>query len=114
LTYFSQNPLLSGNGYGEFKLAISSEYYISWVLKTLASVACCIVALLDHPEVLKKAQAEIDSVLKPGTLPDFDDEASLPYINAIVKESMRLRDILPLGMCQKSFKSSVRVADQCI
>jgi len=64
----------------------------------LASVACCLVALLDHPEVLKKAQAEVDSVLKPGTLPDFDDEASLPYVAAVVKESMRWSDTVPLGM----------------
>jgi len=67
----------------------------------MASIGCCILALLNHPEVLKRAQAEIDSVLKPGTLPDFGDEDSLPYVTAIVKESMRLRDILPLGMCRK-------------
>jgi len=70
----------------------------SWILKTLASIGICILALLNHPEVLKKAQAEIDSVLKPGTLPDFDDEALLTYVTAVVKESMRWSDTVPLGM----------------
>lgn len=62
----------------------------------MAAVANCILALLNHPEVLKKAYEEIDRAIKPGYLPDFDDQKSLPYISAIVKESSRWRDIAPL------------------
>ena len=98
LTYFSPNPHLSGDGHCEFKSVTSSECCLSSILKTLASIGICILALLNHPEVLKKAQAEIDSVLKPGTLPDFDDEALLTYVTAVVKESMRWSDTVPLGM----------------
>ena len=50
-----------------------------------------------YPEVQKKAQVEIDTVLGPNRLPDFHDRPSLPYINAIVKESMRWHLVLPLG-----------------
>ena len=57
----------------------------------------CILGLLEHPEILKKAQAQIDSVVKPGHLPDLDDKPSLPYITAIVKEALRWRDVVPLG-----------------
>jgi cytochrome P450 len=49
-----------------------------------------------YPEVQKKAQAEIDAVVGPHRLPDFEDRPSLPYINAIVKESMRWHLTLPL------------------
>jgi cytochrome P450 len=55
------------------------------------------LALLKHPEALKKAQEELDRVLKPGHLPDFDDEESLPYITAIIKETLRWRDVVPIG-----------------
>ncbi|KAF8157041.1 cytochrome P450 [Crassisporium funariophilum] len=65
---------------------------------TMGTVATCIIALLNHPDVLRKAHEEIDRVLKPGTLPDFDDEKSLPYVTAIVKESMRWRDTAPLAL----------------
>ncbi|KAF8652299.1 hypothetical protein AX16_004457 [Volvariella volvacea WC 439] len=41
------------------------------------------------PDVLKKAQAEIDAVVTPGNLPDFDDKKSLPYLSAVIKEIMR-------------------------
>ena len=42
-----------------------------------------------YPEVQKKAQAEIDAVVGQNRLPDFHDRPSLPYTNAIVKESSR-------------------------
>ena len=50
-----------------------------------------------YPEVQKKAQAEIDAVVSPNRLPDFEDRPSLPYINAVVKEVMRWHSVLPLG-----------------
>jgi cytochrome P450 len=50
-----------------------------------------------YPEVQKKAQAEIDIVVGPNRLPDFEDRPSLPYINAIIKELMRWHLVLPLG-----------------
>ncbi|KAF8884723.1 cytochrome P450 [Gymnopilus junonius] len=59
--------------------------------QTVAAVASCILGLLEHPEILKKAQEELDRVVKPGHLPDFDDEDSLPYITAITKETLRWR-----------------------
>ena len=50
-----------------------------------------------YPEVQKKAQAEIDAVVGPNRLPDFHDRPSLPYINAIVKESSRWNLVTPFG-----------------
>jgi cytochrome P450 len=50
-----------------------------------------------YPEVQKKAQAEIDAVVGPNRLPDFDDRPFLPYINAVIKESMRWHLVLPMG-----------------
>ena len=50
-----------------------------------------------YPEVQKKAQAEIDTVVGRNHLPDFQDRTSLPYVNAVVKESMRWNLVLPLG-----------------
>jgi hypothetical protein len=50
-----------------------------------------------YPEVQKKAQAEIDAVVGPNRLPDFNDRPSLPYINAVVKESSRWNLVAPFG-----------------
>ena len=50
-----------------------------------------------YPEVQKKAQAEIDAVVGANRFPEFEDRPSLPYINAVVKESMRWHLVTPLG-----------------
>jgi len=43
-----------------------------------------------YPEVQNKAQREIDTVIGNNRLPDFTDRNTLPYMNAIVKEAMRI------------------------
>jgi cytochrome P450 len=50
------------------------------------------------PDVQKKAQAEIDSVVGIGRLPTFADQPDLPYVNAVVTEVLRWNSVGPLGM----------------
>ncbi|KAK0194886.1 cytochrome P450 [Armillaria mellea] len=56
------------------------------------------VAMLHYPAVMKNAQAEIDSVIGPERMPDFKDFDALPYIQAVIKETMRWRCIVPLAV----------------
>ncbi|CDO71706.1 hypothetical protein BN946_scf184915.g50 [Trametes cinnabarina] len=56
------------------------------------------VAMALYPEVQKKAQAELDSVVGRDRLPDHGDKDELVYINAIVKEALRWHNVLPLGI----------------
>ena len=48
-----------------------------------------IVMMIRHPEVAKKAQAEIDEVIGNDQLPSLQDRDNLPYIDCILKEVMR-------------------------
>ncbi|KAJ2934711.1 hypothetical protein H1R20_g2360, partial [Candolleomyces eurysporus] len=73
-------------------------FYAAGSDTTVSTMATCILGLLEHPEVVKKAQMQLDSVVKPGHLPDLDDEPSLPYITAIMKEALRWRDVTPFGV----------------
>jgi len=50
-----------------------------------------------YPDVMKKAQAELDAVVGRDRVPTFEDHEDLPYIRAMVKEVLRWRPILPLG-----------------
>jgi cytochrome P450 len=64
---------------------------------TVSALGTFILAMLSNPEAQKKAQAEIDSVVQKGHLPDFDDEESLPYVSAVVTEVLRWRSVAPIG-----------------
>ncbi len=51
-----------------------------------------------HPDVMHKAQAQIDKVVGRSRLPTFSDRANLPYIEAIIKEVHRWKTLGPLGL----------------
>jgi cytochrome P450 len=55
------------------------------------------MAAICHPRVIEKARKEIDSVCGHAQrLPTLNDMESLPYISAIIKESLRWRPVVPL------------------
>ena len=45
--------------------------------------------MLHYPDVHRKAQEEIDRVIGRERLPNLTDRASLPYLEALVKELYR-------------------------
>lgn len=51
-----------------------------------------------YPDVQKKAQEELDRVIRPNKLPTFADRAKLPYIEAVVNESLRWHPVAPMGI----------------
>ncbi|KAI0631985.1 cytochrome P450 [Trametes polyzona] len=62
------------------------------------------VAMALHPEVQRKAQAELDAVVGPGRLPDHSDSERLVYINAVVKEALRWHVVLPIGVAHRTLE----------
>jgi len=50
------------------------------------------------PEVQRRAQAELDTVVGRDRLPTFADAPSLPYVSAVIKEVLRWRPSVPLGL----------------
>ncbi|KAI0946484.1 hypothetical protein AcW1_009934 [Taiwanofungus camphoratus] len=66
-----------------------------------------ILAMLLRPEVLAKAQKEIDSVVGPGRLPTFGDRPSLPYIECVMSECLRWGVPVPLGLPHRLMEDDV-------
>lgn len=56
---------------------------------TSGMLSFTLYALMQYPEVLARARAEVDEVLG-GRRPRFEDVARLPYLDAMLKESLRL------------------------
>jgi cytochrome P450 len=51
------------------------------------------MAMMTHPAVMKKAQAELDSVIGSERLPTFADIEDLPYLRALCQEVSRWRPV---------------------
>jgi len=74
---------------------------------TAAALDVFILAMLCYPDVMKKAQAQIDAVVGRSRLPTFKDYNSLPYVRAIMREILRWRSIAPMSMPHRSIKDDV-------
>ena len=65
------------------------------------------LAMTVYPDAQKKAQAELDAVIGPDRLPTFEDRDSLPYVNAVFKETTRWNPVLPLAISHKTTEEDV-------
>jgi len=65
------------------------------------------LAMLQHPEVQERAQAEIDAVVGRNRLPDFDDRPNLPYIEAVLMETLRVYPVGPLGIAHATIADDI-------
>lgn len=62
-----------------------------------------------YPEAQRRAQDEIDSVLSENAFPDFSHRKLLPYVEAVLRETMRWHSVTPLGL--SSIKTDFGSAD---
>ena len=61
-----------------------------------------LLAILVHPEIQTRAHSELDKVVGRARPPTFADLPSLPYIRALVKETLRWARIAPFGVPHRS------------
>ncbi|KAG1849795.1 cytochrome P450 [Suillus tomentosus] len=54
------------------------------------------LAMVSYPDVQKRAQAEIDSVVGRDRLPTFEDRTSLPYVESVLRETLRWQPVIPI------------------
>ncbi|TFK82000.1 CyP450 monooxygenase [Polyporus arcularius HHB13444] len=65
---------------------------------TFSTTQAFFLAMSLNPDVQKRAQAELDAVIGPHRLPDQADRTSLPYVSAVLKESLRWHTVAPFGV----------------
>ncbi|KAJ7142235.1 cytochrome P450 [Mycena epipterygia] len=78
--------------------ATAATMYVAGSDTTVAAISTFFLAMLANPDAQKKAQMEIDTVIGQGQLPHFNDEESLPYVSALVKEVLRWQPVTPIGV----------------
>ncbi len=97
--------------HGEIKVDADDEEAIKWTAvslyaagsdSTVAIIHSVICAFVMFPEVVVRAQEEIDRVVGSDRLPSFGDRENLPYLDGIVKEAWRWNPVGPMGLTHKS------------
>lgn len=60
------------------------------------------LAMVQNPDVLAKAQKEIDTVIGNDRLPNLSDRDNLPYVNCVFDECLRWGVPVPLGKARSN------------
>ncbi len=74
----------------------------SRIFQVTATFFTFLYAMALHPDVQRRAQAEIDIVVGPSRLPLMSDRPALPYIDALVNECLRWMPTAQLGVPHRS------------
>ncbi|KAG8981357.1 hypothetical protein FRB93_008723 [Tulasnella sp. JGI-2019a] len=75
----------------------ASALYSSGADSTAGSLSTLIFAMLLHPDVQARVQAELDGVFG-AHLPSIASRDSTPYLNAVIMETFRWRPPVPVGI----------------
>lgn len=79
------------SSFTEFQLQVlCTELFGAGGEPTSVTLKWAIQFLANNPEVLRKAQDELDMVVGPDRQVSFNDRSALPYIQALVHEVIRL------------------------
>ncbi|EJD49819.1 O-methylsterigmatocystin oxidoreductase [Auricularia subglabra TFB-10046 SS5] len=108
---------LSAQASGDVKSPLASrqenEDTLAWAASTMYRAATTtteqtifkfLTAMQLHPEIQRKAQQELERVVGTGRLPTIEDRGSLPYVNAVIMESLRWHASLTIGIPHRTIK----------
>ncbi|KAJ8585906.1 cytochrome P450 [Rhizopogon salebrosus TDB-379] len=85
----------------DFELALkgsSATAFIGMLHQTASTLLVFVLGMMLYPDAQKRAQAEIDAVIGTERLPTFEDRSSLPYVEAVLRETLRWNPVFPLGL----------------
>ncbi|KAF7372766.1 Cytochrome P450 2B19 [Mycena sanguinolenta] len=75
--------------------------------RTAVSMHTFVLACILYPEWIPRAQREIDAIVGEDRLPSFKDRPHLPFVEAIVRETLRWRPAARFGLPHQSTSDDV-------
>ena len=67
-------------------------------MQTTAALESFTLAMALFPDVQAKAQAELDKVVGSERMPEYRDLEAMPYVRAVILETLRWMPSAPLGL----------------
>jgi len=87
--------------------AVALMGYMGGMETTASVIQAFLQAMLLHPDIQSRARADIDQVVGHDSMPCLDDRASLPYLDAILREVLRWHPPAPLGVAHETSNDDV-------
>jgi len=84
-----------------------SNVYLAGTETVEATQMVFFIAMALHPAVQRRVQDEIDRVVGTDRLPSFEDRDSLPLVEALLRETMRWRPVVPLAFPHTTVKDDI-------
>ena len=84
---------------------IIRDLFIAGTETTNTSIRWLLLIMLYFPEVQRKCQEELDANIGEKT-PELADREKLPYIEAVIHESLRFRTVAPMGALHVTEKNT--------
>jgi cytochrome P450 len=81
---------------------------------TTAALTNSIYLIYEHPKVLAKLREELDIATGIVEVPSYDQLANLPYLRAVIEESLRVRPASSMGLPRVVPKGGRWIAGQFI
>ncbi|XP_011071509.1 geraniol 8-hydroxylase-like [Sesamum indicum] len=72
------------------------EIFIAGTDTSTSTVEWVMAELLHNPTILSKTKQELSEIITPGGIVQEQDIARLPYLTAVIKETMRMHQTSPL------------------
>ncbi|KZS89019.1 cytochrome P450 [Sistotremastrum niveocremeum HHB9708] len=103
-----ENTLPDGDIKDErFISAVTAIIYIGGADTTVAAIDSFAIAMMLHPDIQRQIQKELDTLLGGERLPTLQDRDSLPLLSATVKETIRWKPPIPLGIPHSSTEDDI-------
>ncbi|KAJ7704017.1 cytochrome P450 [Mycena rosella] len=80
---------------------LAATLYAGGAETTSAVLAWFLFAMLSFPDAQNRAQEELDAVVGRSRMPTFADYKSLPYLRALIKETLRWMPVNPIGLSHR-------------
>jgi len=85
---------------------VAGGLYLGGADTTVSILTTFFYVMALHPEIQERAQVEIDQIAC-GRLPTLDDYNSMPYMRAILRETVRWGPVAPIGLPHRVIRDDI-------
>lgn len=86
---------------------VAAISYAAGADTTVSAVMSFFIAMMNNPEIQRKAQEEIDQVVGNDRLPTFEDRSRMPFLTCLVWETLRWNPVTPLAVPHATVQDDV-------